>query len=917
MAQWRVGRCHSAAELGELVAASDVAQDKTMRYKAAEKLLELHDRTRRTKLAPCKSDFDKFLREQRAKARVDWKDRGLEQQGVGTKTDNDDAERRDDNSSVTLPKIAGLPSFAADAPSASAYIAQKLIKRKGLESLDADAPVSGTTFSNEIAQYKAGKLCNGGFTEEDHVDLAAEKANLERKRRETNAKLLETSRLGATVQDDPALQPGIRFWTHVPAKHLFLEKFMPDTVVVSALSLKEGQATVFLNHKEKHVKGSGSLSSRTARFQVPLRELESDAFRRLLLKPGKTAASRKTQPLFVLKSARGQNCVRLLFTRKDVHDVLRSLATTPQATDAAHCVVLQRYVRPSGKFPWLTRLIFSENGKSQIFTLTSKRRFPVSAGPAPPLDFNQTDLDASALAKWTVPADDQDQFTIVYGGAKKDNKGAFERPCAIAQGLHEDLVKYQGLRMQKLCLEFVRTQTNRWFLVSVRGFLATQSLVLSGPTRNAVPLRQVFLQTTPKNHGDATSTVCSPSTPSDTGTPASESSCFGDYCEMVGLMRKTEAVLRQVPYKFIAFDRMVNDAEGVLSDFDKRHLALSVPVCRACHRFYHPRVQDFWEAAHSVEAADADDACQNDTNEDAHDDVDVQSQGVKKKCRKPVKAPYSAQMLQANSSKYAEMVRKQRLAIRKAKEEEQQNDPEGELKGLTRASELLCRRAGAKQVKMEARLEELCVDPELLQEYRRAKESVVAFGDLDDGDVELDDGDAVEVAARRRRRALMASDMEGEEEEEEKAASQEYALVKKSIQAFLRGRLLVLEKQNHKLTLDSERRKNRIAELEQQLAEEKRQRGVLLVSGFVQKQRTRLLKESFSLLRDDSPETSARGQRLCLDQESKMVAKLRSENRRLRIELEDRSRAAEVLCKRLLRVDASLRSRQAPQFRRQ
>lgn len=146
------------------------------------------------------------------------------------------------------------------------------------------------------------------------------------------------------------------------------------------------------------------------------------------------------------------------------------------------------------------------------------------------------------------------------------------------------------------------------------------------------------------------------------------------------------------------------------------------------------------------------------------------------------------------------------------------------------------------------------------------------------------------------------------------ATADDVVVMKRSIQEFMRGRLLSLEKVNRQL---SEQRS--VAR-----TQGKKWRGVDKLCGALKTWRLRKLSWALFAFERHTLLERVREQILQEDQQSRedaedrqldernlrdarTISRLRADNRRLQVELDDRSRAAELLCKRLLRVDASQR----------
>ncbi len=194
---------------------------------------------------------------------------------------------------------------------------------------------------------------------------------------------------------------------------------------------------------------------------------------------------------------------------------------------------------------------------------------------------------------------------------------------------------------------------------------------------------------------------------------------------------------------------------------------------------------------------------------------------------------------------------------------------------------------------------------------------------------------------------------ESEEEGEEEGREGEFVYVKKSIQQFLNVRVLSLEKDNYALRSEFEASRKGAAHAALALRLQRLQHGLHVLASMLARRERALLSLAFSQLRAaaaagraDKAKTaelkelrdlvsqlqaqaqqaaaapapparepaSPRARRhsapvVALDGGAgDALEMLRAENRRLQIELEDRSRAAELLCKRLLRVDAVARS---------
>jgi hypothetical protein len=187
---------------------------------------------------------------------------------------------------------------------------------------------------------------------------------------------------------------------------------------------------------------------------------------------------------------------------------------------------------------------------------------------------------------------------------------------------------------------------------------------------------------------------------------------------------------------------------------------------------------------------------------------------------------------------------------------------------------------------------------------------------------------------------------EGEEEEDRDG---EFVYVKKSIQQFLNVRVLSLEKDNYAIRSEIEASRESAARAALALRSQRLQHGLSVLASMVARRERALLSSAFSQLRAAAAAARAdKAKSAELKELRNLVAQLqavaaapaqparepaspkarrhsapvaaldggagdalemlRAENRRLQIELEDRSRAAELLCKRLLRVDAVARS---------
>lgn len=164
-----------------------------------------------------------------------------------------------------------------------------------------------------------------------------------------------------------------------------------------------------------------------------------------------------------------------------------------------------------------------------------------------------------------------------------------------------------------------------------------------------------------------------------------------------------------------------------------------------------------------------------------------------------------------------------------------------------------------------------------------------------------------------------------------------YVYVKRSIQEFLNLQVLSLEKTIYRLRKELETNLDCLGRVTSQAKTERASHGIsilshvlgsgdklLMAKAFYQLKSHCILKKSQekaqNQLRQQAIEWNEYVEAQQKDHEqqcenilkrnrfSEEVAMLKAENRRLQLELEDRSRAAELLCKRLLRVDASARS---------
>lgn len=217
------------------------------------------------------------------------------------------------------------------------------------------------------------------------------------------------------------------------------------------------------------------------------------------------------------------------------------------------------------------------------------------------------------------------------------------------------------------------------------------------------------------------------------------------------------------------------------------------------------------------------------------------------------------------------------------------------------------------------------------------------------------DAAGVQAAQSPKGRPELVSEAKAEEseEDEEEGREGEFVYVKKSIQQFLNVRVLSLEKDNYALRSEFEASRECAAHAALALRSQRLQHGLHVLASMLARRERALLSSAFSQLRaaaaagradkaktaelkelrDLVSQLQAQAQQaaaapapparepvspkarrhsapvVALDGGAgDALEMLRAENRRLQIELEDRSRAAELLCKRLLRVDAVARS---------
>ena len=170
---------------------------------------------------------------------------------------------------------------------------------------------------------------------------------------------------------------------------------------------------------------------------------------------------------------------------------------------------------------------------------------------------------------------------------------------------------------------------------------------------------------------------------------------------------------------------------------------------------------------------------------------------------------------------------------------------------------------------------------------------------------------------------------DGDEEEQEYAAStksSEFVYVKKTIQQFLNRRVLKLERTNYSLQVELDSCVDCIENVSGRLAQQQKAHALSILNQIFETKRLQNLYKAFNKIKyvplcehaikkrihqakkhkEEIEEAKHQGK--VSQEQSQIIAQLRAENRRLQLELEDRSRAAELLCKRLLRVDATARS---------
>lgn len=151
--------------------------------------------------------------------------------------------------------------------------------------------------------------------------------------------------------------------------------------------------------------------------------------------------------------------------------------------------------------------------------------------------------------------------------------------------------------------------------------------------------------------------------------------------------------------------------------------------------------------------------------------------------------------------------------------------------------------------------------------------------------------------------------------------SSDYVMIKGSIQEDMCIRVLELDRTNHQLKAENVLQTREIASLQRKLFAERAARGMSILQRVVELDVShRLMKawHGWRLVhaRKHGHRQSERQGPASPDVRHEdllaVVTRLQAENRQLQMELDDRARAAEVLCKRLLRVDATIQSPASP-----
>ncbi|GBG23830.1 Hypothetical Protein FCC1311_000502 [Hondaea fermentalgiana] len=727
MAQWRVAKCSTAQELEQLV--ESAASEHATRYYAAEKLIALEDRKRNTRLAKSSSmSFERFLKEHHSKQKMDWRNR----EG---KPHTPEAQREHLDKSFPDLRHSALPRFADSATSKSAQIARDLLRRDAVRAIDEsevdddirkirarsnnhspsgddrdergddddDDDDNDANFSfGGFPKSKGGRrrvsldeafgvrealdqLQQGDFppTEEQ---MRAERRERARRRLQNRGKLLASSAMADLPYDDQDFAPGIAFWKHLPCTDPALARggFMPDTLVI-----EPGRESCVLIFDTGSLGATKERKITSERFIIAREMLADTAFQDVFLYQVRKTRRPRGQPLFIVKYGDDRRA-HLLFSTKEVEELLLKLAKPPSCdtgekneVDAAIC--LQRFVRPSGKRPWLVRLIYAENGTAQVFTLSSQHSVPSHADDT---------SDAVVAAQWltdtrhhgkSAAARDQADTEIVYGGAKKEAAGTFVRPCEIAKAILQDIARHTGARFQKMCFEFIRTQSGKWQLIHVRGF--------GGLHRPKALGAQTI------NDDRATFATSPTSTSAESAEGATSA-------------KDTETTQGQD-------EKSKEDQDSKLQDGKPQ---VRVPVCYACAKVYRARQQHLelssellqkrglassfsedLDCSHDSDVHESADAKNSnketfrkhralsvETSDNASDAGSSKSQARARTLARQSSGtgvPYSSDMLEQNRSLYAKMVAKQRKHIAVAQREQKSMEDQIEDKLLASPTE--------------------------------------------------------------------------------------------------------------------------------------------------------------------------------------------------------------------------------------